>query len=1080
MSFGKKLNSIILNVLSAAKMNTNDYSDIETIDDQTTIVFKNRSMMTLVRYDGLLSTIDEDVFFDMTENMAAQLRKLMRTNGYKIACVFRKDLDAQSSLRNVEAIQKQTTRGINLDLDDLIEENVDMYRDSVYDEEVYFALITQPCVLDKVETDNSMEQRSKINAPAFSSAQNLVAPIEALRAKHSSFVEKFMSTLSNPKYFVQAEVVNVLTSLAFIRHQVLPDLSSMNWLPSVALGTDVADKWGYPGYVTPICWPTSDEPDDLSYLFPPSLPKQIMSKATHVLGSNEGVPPYTIATGGRVFSSVVMNIPPSQPDVFDSLFNAFNQSSSVDNRGKHRTMPWSIAYMITSDTQSTPFVQMLLKDILAKVPPSTNETMRAAYNQLSYLRRAEEAIVGLQISAMTWAEDTPQGRKKLGNRKTRLSHIMESWGNMNVIDNMGDPTLAFQGNILGLSDKHYGPKGAAPLARALELLPLTRPASPFKKGTVLFKTLDGKLMLHEKFSGQMNTWVSCMVGTPGSGKSVYMNNLLTETCMMPGIERLPFITIIDKGISSTGFINLIRDALPTNQKHLAVNKKLRKSEPYSINFLDIKVGLRFPLEFEKDQMVSFLTALLTPAETTEPYVGTQAFVSYLIDQVFRLVQEDAAEGDPKMYAYGYNSELDRYIDKYEVIDFKTTQKERVDGGIDIEVDREDFKRISAFELTQKLHIMAEKYPEHTDGRIELYRARDLAHRAAMPILPDIVKVLRSKTTKAIYTNKITTGESMVDFAQRTIKEVTSIYPCFSNTTRFDVDSARIVALDLQEVLDKNNRWQSSLFLQVARMVGIKKISLSEEDFDNEGIPPLFHDYYVQQLRNLDSDRKVLAIDEMHNAKGDKALMKLLETDAREGRKWGLELMFASQNLTDFDFGTGNDEEKVKLLAYVTHLCVCSIPRADDLASFKKYFSAEAGVEREMKRIGLSREGLTYLSYITAKNDQFCSLITSTVGPKRLWSLTTDQDDRLIRNIMMKIAGNRQLAIAALAYYFPDGARSRIQEIRTTIDTSKALSKEDIEEQTSGRVQSLAHTALTQYEAEVARRRQEQRMEAAYS
>lgn len=1077
MSISEKFNSIILNVLSAAKMNSNDYCDIETIDDSTTIVFKNRSMMTLIRYDGLLSTIDEFIFHEMIEGMSSEIRNLMRSNGYKIACVFRKDLDAQSSLRRVEAIQKQTTRALNLNLDDLIEENIDIYRDSVYDEEVYFALITQPSALEKTEVETSMEQRATLNSPALPTSQDIMAPIEALRAKHSSFVEKFMSTLSNEEYFVQAEVVNVLTSLAMVRHQVLPDLSDMAWLPSVALGSDIADKMGYPGYYTPICWPTNSNPHDLSYLFPPALPKQIMSKSIHVLGSNDGVPPHTVATGGRLFSSVIMNIPPSQPVVFNSLFNAFNQSSSVDNRGKHRTMPWSIAYMISGDGMASSSIKMLLKDIMAKVPPSTNENMRAAYNQLSYLRRDEEAIVGLQISAMTWAEDTAQGRKKLGNRKTRLTHIMESWGNMNVIDNLGDPILAFQSNILGLTDRHHGPKGAAPLPRALELLPLTRPASPFQRGTVLFKTLDGKLMLHEKFSGSMATWVSCMVGTPGSGKSVYMNNMLTETCMMPGLERLPFITIIDKGISSTGFINLIRDALPNNQKHLAVSKKLRKTEPYAINAFDIKVGLRFPLEFEKNQMVAFLTALLTPAETTEPYTGTQAFVSYLIDQVFRLVQEDASDGDPKMYAYGYNSELDRYIDKYEIIDFKTTETVKADGTTEVDIDRDDFKQLSAFQLTAQLHVKGEQFPSSSDGRIELWRARDLAHRMAMPVLSDVVKVLSSTTTKNIYTNKIVTGESMVSFAMRTVKEVTSIYPCFSNTTRFDVDSARIVALDLQEVLDKNNRWQSSLFLQVARMVGVKKISLSEEDLLGNQIPPLFLAYYTQQLRNLDSDRKVLAIDEMHNAKGDKALMKLLETDAREGRKWGLELMFASQNLTDFDFGEG--EDKVKLLSYVTQLCVCSSPRADDLASFKRYFTEAAGVQADLKRIGLSNEGLTYLSYIKAKNNDFCSLITSTVGPKRLWSLTTDQDDRLIRNMMMKIAGNRQLAIAALAYYFPNGARSRIQEIRSTIDTSATLSREEVEEHTSGKVQGLAHTALTQYEAEQARRRVELSLEESY-
>lgn len=1068
MAIAEKVNSIFLNVLSAARMNSNDYCDIETIDGYSTIVMQNNSMMTFVKYDGLLSTIMPEVFVDMIEGISNELNALMKHNGYKIACVFRKDLDAQSSLKKTELQQKQTTRNLNLSLDDLIEENTEVYRNSVYDEEVYFALITQPSVMDKVEQDSAAEQRMSINAPAMPTSQNILAPIEVLRSKHSSFVEKFMAAISNKDYYVKADIVNCLTGLAMVRHQIMPDRSDKNWLPSVAIGVDAAAKMGYPDYHTPICWPINSNPDDLSYLFPPSLPKQIMSSGIRVIGSKEGVPPFTVATGGRLFSSVVMNIPPSQPSIFNALFNAFNQSSSIDADGNARTMPWSITYMISGDGMAGSAIKAMLKDVFARVPPSTNENLQAAYNQLSHIKRDDTAIVGFQISAMTWVEDTPDGRRKLRNRKTRLFHIMESWGGMNVIENLGDPILAFQSNILGLSDNHHGPKGAAPLARAIELLPLTRPASPFDSGTVLQKTLDGKLMRYEKFSSNQNTWVSCAVGTPGSGKSVYMNNMLTETCMMPGLERLPLITIIDKGISSTGFINLISDALPNNMKSLAVSKKLRKTKEYAINPFDIKVGLTKPLESEKNQMVSFLTALLTPAEKSSPYASTQAFVNYLIERVFEMVQENTTAGDPKMYVYGYNKELDSIIDAYNIIEFKETKIVNQDGTTSTTIDRENFEKISAFGLTRALHLEGEKYASGSDPRIDLWRARDLAHRTAMPILPDVVSILNDAVTASIYKNEIETGETMIDFAQRTISEVSSIYPCFSNFTQFDVDSARIVALDLQEVLDKNNRWQSSLFLQIARMIGVKKLSLTEDDLLGGRIPDIYHTYYRSQLRNLESDRKVLAIDEMHNAKGDKALMKLLETDAREGRKWGLELMFASQNLTDFDFGEG--EDRVQLLSYVTNLVIASEPKANDLDSFTKYFTSNPAVLSDLSRIGLSREGLTFMSYIVAKTNSYCSLITTSVGDKRLWSLTTDQDDRLIRTLMIKIAGNRTLAIAALAYYFPGGARSRIKEIRETVDSSPNASKEEVEERTSGQVEMLANQALAAYEAELARRR----------
>lgn len=1060
-----KISNVLMNILGALKLHSTDYCGIETVDGTQAIVMNNRSMMTLIRYDGLLSTVNYPTFDDMLHRIAGDLNNLMRRNGYKIACVFRKDLDAQSSLERIERIQKATAKKLNLEIDDLIDENMELYRNSVYDESVYFALITEPSVLDKVEVEVMAEQRAGLNAPAMSESQNLLAPIEVLRSKHSSFVQKFISAMSGEGYYVKLEVINIVKALTFIRHQVKPDTASKKWRPSIPVDIAMQHAMGLENYSTPLTWTTNPDVDDLSYMFPPSLPRQILSTDIEVLGAAEGLPPHTISVGGRLYVSALMDIPPSQPQMFNVLFDAFNQASSKDARGRTRSMPFSICYMITSDGMAGSIIKSLLKEIMARVPPDSNENMRAAYSQLNYLRGQGQAVVGLQISAMTWVEDTPSGRKKLRNRKTRLMHTMESWGSMTVIDNVGDPVLAWQSNILGLNYTHAAPKGAVPFKRALELLPLTRPASPFTNGTILNKTLDGKLMNIEKFSSTMATWVTCIVGTPGSGKSVMMNNTLTETCLMSGLERLPFITIIDKGISSTGFIDLISDSLPPHMRSLVAKKKLRKSFQYAINPFDIKVGLTRPLESEKNQMVSFLTALLTPAEDDAPYSGTQAFSSYLIDRVFDAHQEKGENTQPKMYKAGFNKELDRLIKKYEIINFGK-RFEDVDG-VQVEVeDYEKYAPISYFALVRRLHEAGENEERGSERRIELWRARDLAHRHAMPTLPDLMGILSNPTTVSIYQNEIGTGETIVRFAIRTISEVMANYECFSNITQFDVDSSRIVALDLQEVLTQSNRQQSSLFLQVARMIGVKKISLSEDDL--AFIPEQFIPYYREQLQNLNTDRKVLAIDEMHNATKDKALMQLLETDAREGRKWGLELIFASQNLTDFDFGEG--ENRVKLLSYVTHLCVCSNPKANDLESFKKYFTTEPAILNDMGRIGLSQAGLTYLSHVSAKTNKYYSLMTLAVGNKRLWSLTTDQDDRLIRGYMYEMAGSRRLAIAALAYYFGGGARKRISEIRQSIEQNTSLREDEVQARTNNLVQNLAAQALTAYEDYLAQQR----------
>lgn len=1056
------LQTILLSIKSALKTNSQDYCDIETVDGEYTIVFKDGTMMTLIQYHGVLSSISNQTLENMIYHVSDELNNLMKNAGYRFGCVFRKDLDAFSSLVKIENIQKKTAENIELDINDLIEENIDLYRKSVYDEEVFFALMTDMRVLDAVETDE-LKHEVRESAPALKDAQNIFAPIKVLRSKHSAFVEKFLNAFRGEEYYTSLEPVNVLQALSFIRHQVQPDSSPRTWTPTVAIGDNITRKQGIDDYRTPILFPTNDNLDDISYLFPPELPRQILGTSIEVLGAKENLPPNTIRIDGRLYTSVLMDIPPNAPLKFKHLFSAFNQSGFTDARGNVRSIPYCVSFFIGGDGLAGTIVKRVFKDIIGMIPPSTNSNLRAAFNQLNYLRQNGHAIVSLQMSAMTWVDDVNEhSREVLRNRKTRLKYIMESWGGMTVIDNVGDPIMAWRGNILGLGNQHAGTKGALSLPNALELLPLTRPASPFNNGTILNKTLDNKLMKIEKFSPEMTTWVSCIVGSPGSGKSVMMNNNLLETCLMPGLERLPLITVIDKGISSAGFIHLIRDALPKHKKHLAVTEKLKKDADYAINPFDIKVGLTRPLESEKNQMEAFLTVLFTPAEADSPYEGTQAFVGYLIERMFDSIQESGENVEPSLYQYGQNTELDEYLIKHSVV----TYNQQYDGT----PNYHDPESITYFALVRALHLKGEREPRDSVAQAEAWRARDLAHRLAMPLLGSLNKILNDVATIELYTNTVSTGETMPKFASRVIGEITSAYPCFVNHTKFDVDTARVVALDLQEVLNKNNRRQSSLFLQIARMIGVKKLSLTEEDIRSNIIPEMFKPYYREQLRHLNTDKKVLAMDEMHNAKGDKALMALLETDAREGRKWGLELIFASQQLSDFDFEEENI--KVKLLNYVKHLCVCSIPEADDLLSFEKYFSKDPLIKNDMKGISLSKHGLTYLSYIKTRNNRYCSLMTLAVGNKRLWSLTTDADDRLIRDYMNELTGNnRSTSIAALAYYFESGARKRISELReAAARDNRKMSNEAIKEKHSNMVRDLAKQALMAYEAEQARMR----------
>lgn len=1070
------MKQILLSIMSSLKMHSSDYCDLETVSGFETLVFKDGTMLSILRYNGMLSQVSGSNFVRMIDQMADHLNNIMLNSGYKIVCVFRKDLDAFSSLAHIEATKKMTVDKLQLDLKDIIEESIEAARSNVYDEEVYFGLMTNMKSLDAVEAEGLKNKKPTdgFDAPKLSTAQNLFHTVNILHSKHNEFVERFMGAFRGGDFYVSIEKVNAVKALSLIRHQAQPNSSPRDWKPCIAISqAAMRSQANIDEYHMPITFPATDDLDDMSYMMPPELPRQLLSQTIEVLGAAENLPPNTIKCDGRLYASVFMDIPPTSPSMFNEIFSAFNNTAFYDTRGRVRTMPWSLTYVITGDGMAGSVMKRAFKDVVGLAPPMTNANLQAAYNQLSWLKKNDKAVVGIQISAMTWVDDlNEKSRETLSNRSNRLKYSMESWGSMKVISNVGDPMMGWRSNIIGMSTNHVGTKGAAPLPQVLAMLPLTRPASAFKNGTVINRTLDGKLMLLEKFSSQMRTWVKCIVGTPGSGKSVMLNNELVETCMLAGLERLPFITVIDKGESSSGFIDLIRDRLPVHLKYLAVTKKLRKEKEYAINPFDIKVGLYRPLNDEKTQMEAFLTALLTPAESSKPYKDTLSFVSQLIVSLFDSIQEGTEKGVPNKYQYRQNIELDEYLIDNEIVEFEQNNGQPI------------YHRpleVTYFALVRKLHLLGESFKEDSRPRIEAWRARDLAHRLAMPTLVGLNAILSTPKITEAYTNKVDSGETMPVYAKRAVAEAISSYPCFAHHTQFDVDTARLVSLDLQEVVSKQSPKQSSLFVQIARMVGVKKINLSSEDVKSDAIPDIFKAYYKRELQNLNADRKVLAIDEMHNYRGNSVFMGLLEVDAREGRKWGLELILASQNINDFYFpDTKDGTPKVDLLGFVTHLCVCTTPEGDDLTIFQKYFDpVDSNTGRHkipsstLSSIKLDSSGLTYLSCLTTRKEKYTQLLTLQVAPKLLWSLTTTSEDRLIRNYMYQLtSGDRTKAIAALAYYLPSGAKERIEMLRNNMmaENSK-VSEDEIADQSNNLIQELARQALLIYEAKLAQERE---------
>ena len=102
-----------------------------------------------------------------------------------------------------------------------------------------------------------------------------------------------------------------------------------------------------------------------------------------------------------------------------------------------------------------------------------------------------------------------------------------------------------------------------------------RAASPWEEGSLLFRTQDGKIMPFAPNSAEQAAWIDLGVAPMGGGKSVFLNAFNFAFVTQAGLSRLPWLSIVDVGPSSSGLITLLKENLPEGKKHLAAYHRLR-------------------------------------------------------------------------------------------------------------------------------------------------------------------------------------------------------------------------------------------------------------------------------------------------------------------------------------------------------------------------------------------------------------------------------------------------------------------------------------------------------------------------
>ena len=600
--------------------------------------------------------------------------------------------------------------------------------------------------------------------------------------------------------------------------------------------------------------------------------------------------------------------------------------------------------------------------------------------------------VKFRICLCTWAcmrENEQEAHLLLRRRVAELSKAVQGWGTTDVSEALGDPLLGVTATLPGMMPTSPAPVTAAPLQEAIGMWPL-RSASPWKEGSLLFRTQDGKIMPFAPNSSEQAAWIDLGVAPMGGGKSVFLNAFNFAFVTQAGLSRLPWLSIVDVGPSSSGLITLLKENLPEGKKHLAAYHRLRMTPDYAVNPFDTPLGCRKPLPSHKAFLVNLLSLLATPLDVTAPADGVPGLIGRAID----LAYEELSDGNhPRLYQPNVLPELhDLIVHEGISRDASTSWWEVVDGL---------FERGYVHEALQ-------------------------AQRYAVPLLADVgAQIRQNKGIQNTY------EEHTINNVWRSLLDAIEAYVILKEPTRFDLGDAQIVSLDLDEVAPRGGATadrQSAVMYMLARHVLGSRFFLMPADV--QLMPEYYQNYHAGRIEAIREDPKRLCYDEAHRVTNNVSVAGQLQADmttmARESRKWNLSIGLYTQSIDDIP--------KIITDELATTVVILGSGTEKSIDNLSERFGLNGACRQALSRLGKPGKAGSNLIALFRTGSGMSQLVLSlTIGPQSLWAFSTTTKDVAIRNNLYQRLGPSE-ALRRLAARFPGGsAKAEVERRRRNVE-----------------------------------------------
>ncbi|MDR1037648.1 MAG: hypothetical protein LBT40_14125 [Deltaproteobacteria bacterium] len=963
MSILNSLNRVADGIFELVGGPASSYCLLESLDDFHTLCAADGSLVTAFAVEGTPEPVSDSLAARAAEALSGKTRAIFERGGHFVKAVFDYDPDAgPETVRGMMAPARRAASECGLDMGRTLDGWESALGVLCARESLAVTLWTTFGALAPAERGKAAR------AFAEAGADGILEGAAELRSAHGGAVSALSEGLRQ----------------AGLKARLMPARRLVRDIRAAMYGPAVPPDWEprLPGDPFPLVCP---EPGGEAPIYP-SLRDQIFQSPCRTVERD------FLLAGDMLHAPFFLSLPPRDPRPFSRLFAALSSRSP--------RLPLRMAVSIGPDGLGGTGARGALARIL-RFSSRDSRQLASAIDGVRAMADAGSCVCALSFGCDTWTdlcdhEDLGSAARSLRRQRGELVKLVGGWGESGCQECPGDPLLGVCAALPGLMP-HGGPaaRAAAPLEEAWGFIPV-RPASPWRTGSLVLRSLDGKPMPFMHNSSVQSSWVDLGIAPMGAGKSVLLNTLNLAFILQAGGGRLPLLSIIDVGPSSRGLIDLVHSALPPSRRHEALFHRLRPVPESSVNPFDTPLGCRYPLPSQTAFLENLLTLLASPPGAPPP-TGVGGLVRLCIEGAYlerdRRPAPFTRETDPEIWDLALSEGL-------------------VPDG-----------RTSVWEAVDFLFARGHEHEAH------------LLQRHAVPTLLDVAA--RTRTDQAVaaaYGYTIPgTGEDAGSYVWRTLAEAAKDFPVLSRPTAMSLGDARVMALDLDECAPRgggpSGDRRAAVFYMLARHVcGSRFFSMPG---DEALAPPMYRAWHAARIDEIRREPKRLCYDELHRVTGEPAVRAQLTGDlesfTRESRKWGISVGLYSQSLDDFP------EVFLELASTVF------LPGAGTRAGLDrltKTFGLTDAFRDSLGRIGKpGPDGAGFGAIFKTDSGPSAQLLKSTLTPELLWAFSTTQEDAHVRAFLYARFGVER-TLGFLARRWPEGVKPEVERRRAMAEDAR--------------------------------------------